>query len=72
MVNLSSSSGRPSFAMSAIFTIHVLAQYALSRSREEYLVGVHVLPKLTAEQAESLGIAVAGLYKTKACRYQKW
>ncbi|MCA9236591.1 MAG: adenosylhomocysteinase [Planctomycetales bacterium] len=52
--------------MSAIFTIQVLAQYALSRSRDEYLVRVRVLPKLRNDevarlQLDKLGVKFAKL-----------
>ena len=66
MVNPSCASGRSTLAMSAIFTIQVLAQYALSRSRDEYLVRVRVLPKLRNDevarlQLDKLGVKFAKL-----------
>lgn len=87
LVNLGCAAGHPSFVMSCSFANQVLAQIELFRN--EYAVGVHILPKhldervarlhlehvgakltrLTAEQAEYLGVPADGPYKPEHYRY---
>ena len=89
LLNLGNATGHPSFVMSNSFTNQVLAQIELFTKRDEYPIGVHVLPKhldemvarlhleslgvdlteLSKDQAEYLGVDVAGPYKPDHYRY---
>ncbi|MEY4102476.1 MAG: hypothetical protein RIR88_610, partial [Actinomycetota bacterium] len=89
LMNLGNATGHPSFVMSNSFTNQVLAQIELFVRRENYPVGVYVLPKhldekvahlhlgslgvkltkLTPEQADYIGVPVAGPYKVDHYRY---
>jgi adenosylhomocysteinase len=89
LMNLGNATGHPSFVMSNSFTNQVLAQIELFVRRENYPVGVYVLPKhldekvahlhlgalgvkltkLSQEQADYIGVPVAGPYKVDHYRY---
>ena len=89
LLNLGNATGHPSFVMSNSFTNQVLAQIELFTKRDDYFLGVHVLPKhldeevarlhldalgvglteLTKEQADYLGLDIAGPYKPDHYRY---
>jgi adenosylhomocysteinase len=89
LMNLGNATGHPSFVMSNSFTNQVLAQMELFVRRENYPVGVFVLPKhldekvahlhlaslgvkltkLSQEQADYIGVPVAGPYKVDHYRY---
>ncbi len=89
LLNLGNATGHPSFVMSNSFTNQVLAQIELFTKRDDYPVGVYVLPKnldelvarlhldalgarlteLSKDQAEYLGVDVAGPYKPDHYRY---
>ena len=53
LVNLGCATGHASFVMSASFTNQVLAQLELWENRENYAIGLHVLPKHLDEQVAS-------------------
>lgn len=89
LLNLGNATGHPSFVMSNSFTNQVLAQIELYSKRDQYELGVHVLPKhldekvarlhldalgvklteLSKTQADYLGVAVDGPYKSDHYRY---
>ena len=89
LMNLGNATGHPSFVMSNSFTNQVLAQIELFAHRENYPVGVYMLPKfldekvarlhldalgvkltvLTQDQADYIGVKVAGPYKVEHYRY---
>src|SRR5690606_2399696 len=54
LVNLGCATGHPSFVMSASFSNQVLAQIDLWAKRDEYEVGVYVLPKHLDEEVARL------------------
>jgi len=54
LVNLGCAHGHPSFVMSSSFTNQVLAQIELWQKREEYKIGVHMLPKHLDEEVARL------------------
>merc|ERR1711937_1031008 len=72
LLNLGCATGHPSFVMSASFTNQTLAQLELWKEKEtgKYETGhVYVLPKTLDEQAEYIGVPVAGPYKPDTYRY---
>ena len=58
LVNLGCATGHPSFVMSASFTNQVLAQIELWKN--DYEVGVYVLPKILDEEVARLHISALG------------
>src|SRR5207247_6926100 len=54
LVNLGCATGHPSFVMSNSFSNQVLAQLDLWKNRENYKVGVYVLPKKLDEEVARL------------------
>ena len=89
LMNLGNATGHPSFVMSNSFANQTIAQVELFTKRDQYPLGVHVLPKhldekvarlhldavgarltqLSKEQAEYIGVDVAGPYKPDHYRY---
>ena len=71
LLNLGNATGHPSFVMSNSFTNQVLAQIELFSKREDYELGVHVLPKALDEKVarlhlDALGVKLTELSKTQA------
>ncbi|MBX9472764.1 adenosylhomocysteinase [Microcella sp.] len=64
LMNLGNATGHPSFVMSASFTNQVLAQLELATKRDEYPIGVYVLPKLLDEKVARLHLAALGVKLT--------
>ncbi|HWM15371.1 MAG TPA: adenosylhomocysteinase [Microbacterium sp.] len=65
LMNLGNATGHPSFVMSASFTNQVLAQLELYTKREEYPIGVYVLPKTLDEKVARLHLAALGVELTE-------
>jgi adenosylhomocysteinase len=63
-MNLGNATGHPSFVMSNSFANQVLAQLELYVSRENYPVGVYVLPKRLDEKVARLHLAALGVELT--------
>ena len=68
LMNLGNATGHPSFVMSASFTNQVLAQIELYTKREQYPVGVYVLPKILDEKVARLHLAALGVQLTSSRR----
>ena len=64
LLNLGNATGHPSFVMSASFANQVLAQLELFTKREQYPVGVYVLPKALDEKVARLHLAALGVELT--------
>jgi adenosylhomocysteinase len=64
LVNLGCATGHPSFVMSFSFTNQVLAQLELFTNREEYPVGVYVLPRRLDEKVARLHLDKLGVRLT--------
>ena len=60
LVNLGCATGHPSFVMSASFANQVLAQLDLWEKKDEYEVGVYVLPKHLDEEVARLHLEKIG------------
>jgi len=60
LVNLGCATGHPSFVMSNSFTNQVLAQIELFARRDEYPIGVYVLPKKLDEEVARLHLQKIG------------
>ncbi|PZU46404.1 MAG: adenosylhomocysteinase [Microbacterium sp.] len=65
LMNLGNATGHPSFVMSASFTNQVLAQIELYTKRDEYPVGVFVLPKILDEKVARLHLDALGVRLTE-------
>ena len=65
LMNLGNATGHPSFVMSNSFTNQVLAQIELFVRRENYPVGVYVLPKHLDEKVARLHLDALGVELTK-------
>jgi adenosylhomocysteinase len=65
LVNLGCATGHPSFVMSASFANQVLAQIDLWEKRDEYEVGVYVLPKHLDEEVARLHLEKIGAKLTQ-------
>ena len=61
LVNLGCATGHPSFVMSNSFTNQVLAQIELYTKRNEYEVGVYMLPKKLDEEVARLHLEKIGV-----------
>jgi adenosylhomocysteinase len=70
LMNLGNATGHPSFVMSNSFTNQVLAQMELFVRRENYPVGVFVLPKHLDEKVAHLHLASLGVKLTKLSQEQ--
>ncbi|HEX4443411.1 MAG TPA: adenosylhomocysteinase [Galbitalea sp.] len=64
LMNLGNATGHPSFVMSNSFTNQVLAQLELFVNREEYPIGVYVLPKRLDEKVARLHLDALGVELT--------
>src|SRR6476660_5553714 len=70
LVNLGCATGHPSFVMSNSFSNQVLAQLDLWKNRENYKVGVYVLPKKLDEEVARLHLEKIGVKLTKLSQKQ--
>ena len=70
LVNLGCATGHPSFVMSNSFTNQVLAQIELFTHREQYPVGVFVLPKILDEKVARLHLGKLGVQLETLSRKQ--
>jgi len=65
LVNLGCAMGHPSFVMSSSFTNQVLAQIELWTKKEQYPIGVYILPKILDEEVAALHLEKLGVKLTK-------
>jgi adenosylhomocysteinase len=65
LMNLGNATGHPSFVMSTSFSNQVLAQIELFTRREEYPVGVYMLPKVLDEKVARLHLPSLNAYLTE-------
>uniref|UniRef100_UPI00165A0146 adenosylhomocysteinase n=1 Tax=Salmonella sp. S146_54837 TaxID=2665635 RepID=UPI00165A0146 len=65
LVNLGCATGHPSFVMSNSFTNQVLAQIELWTKKEEYKIGVYMLPKKLDEEVAAAHLDHLGVKLTK-------
>ncbi|AWB85816.1 adenosylhomocysteinase [Mycetocola zhujimingii] len=70
LMNLGNATGHPSFVMSNSFTNQVLAQIELYAHRENYPVGVYVLPKHLDEKVARLHLDALGVELTRLSEEQ--
>ena len=70
LLNLGNATGHPSFVMSNSFTNQTIAQIELFTKRDEYPVGVYVLPKLLDEKVARLHLDALGVELTTLSRRQ--
>ena len=71
LVNLGCATGHPSFVMSNSFANQTLAQIDLWKKKDEYAIGVYVLPKYLDEEVarlhlEKIGVKLTTLTKEQA------
>jgi adenosylhomocysteinase len=64
LLNLGNATGHPSFVMSNSFTNQTIAQIELFTKREEYPIGVYVLPKHLDEKVARLHLHALGVELT--------
>ncbi|MEY3908385.1 MAG: hypothetical protein RLZZ90_292, partial [Actinomycetota bacterium] len=65
LMNLGNATGHPSFVMSNSFSNQVLAQIELYAKRDNYELGVHILPKTLDEKVARLHLDALGVELTK-------
>ena len=70
LLNLGNATGHPSFVMSSSFTNQVLAQIELFTKRDEYPLGVHILPKVLDEKVARLHLDALGVRLTELTKSQ--
>jgi adenosylhomocysteinase len=70
LLNLGNATGHPSFVMSNSFSNQVIAQIELFTKREQYPVGVHVLPKHLDEKVARLHLGALGVRLTQLTKDQ--
>ena len=70
LVNLGCATGHPSFVMSNSFSNQVLAQIELFNRRDQYPIGVYVLPKLLDEEVARLHLGKIGAKLTELTQAQ--
>ena len=70
LLNLGNATGHPSFVMSNSFTNQVLAQIELFAKRDEYEIGVHILPKYLDEKVARLHLDALGVKLTELTKVQ--
>jgi adenosylhomocysteinase len=64
-MNLGNATGHPSFVMSNSFSNQVLAQIELFDKRDNYELGVHILPKTLDEKVARLHLDALGVELTQ-------
>jgi adenosylhomocysteinase len=64
LVNLGCATGHPSFVMSASFSNQTLAQLDLWKNKDEYKVGIYILPKHLDEEVARLHLEKIGVKLT--------
>ena len=69
-MNLGCATGHPSFVMSNSFTNQILAQIELCNHRDQYPIGVYVLPKKLDEEVARLHLSKIGVQLTKLSQAQ--
>ncbi len=70
LLNLGNATGHPSFVMSNSFTNQTIAQIELYTKRDEYPIGVYVLPKLLDEKVARLHLDALGVELTTLTKRQ--
>ena len=65
LLNLGNATGHPSFVMSSSFSNQTIAQIELFTKRDEYEVGVYVLPKHLDEKVARLHLGALGVRLTE-------
>jgi adenosylhomocysteinase len=70
LLNLGNATGHPSFVMSNSFTNQVLAQIELFTKKDQYELGVHVLPKYLDEKVARLHLDALGVRLTQLTKSQ--
>jgi adenosylhomocysteinase len=70
LLNLGNATGHPSFVMSNSFSNQVIAQIELFTKRDDYPVGVYVLPKHLDEKVARLHLDALGVRLTKLTKAQ--
>ncbi len=70
LLNLGNATGHPSFVMSNSFTNQTIAQIELFTKRDEYPIGVYVLPKLLDEKVARLHLDALGVELTRLTERQ--
>lgn len=70
LVNLGCATGHPSFVMSNSFTNQVLGQIELWTKKDDYEIGVHVLPKHLDEEVARLHLGQLGVNLTTLTQAQ--
>jgi adenosylhomocysteinase len=65
LMNLGNATGHPSFVMSNSFANQVLAQIEVFTKRDEYELGVHILPKHLDEKVARLHLDALGVELTQ-------
>jgi adenosylhomocysteinase len=70
LLNLGCATGHPSFVMSNSFTNQTIAQIELFTKRDEYPLGVYVLPKVLDEKVARLHLDALGVRLTELSKDQ--
>ena len=70
LVNLGCATGHPSFVMSTSFSNQVLAQIELFTKRDQYPIGVYILPKHLDEKVARLHLNALGVELTQLSKDQ--
>ena len=70
LMNLGNATGHPSFVMSNSFSNQVLAQIELFAKRDNYELGVHILPKTLDEKVARLHLDALGVELTQLTKEQ--
>ena len=69
-MNLGNATGHPSFVMSTSFSNQVLAQIELFTKRDQYPIGVYILPKHLDEKVARLHLDALGVELTQLSKDQ--
>jgi adenosylhomocysteinase len=70
LMNLGNATGHPSFVMSTSFSNQVLAQLELFTKRDDYPIGVYILPKHLDEKVARLHLDALGVELTQLSKDQ--